>query len=584
MSFKYDLTQLKTREQLINFIGLSEVFFDDVLAFNPCACVSECMSGDDASVLAIPVFFQHKIPKKNRQRGYRIVWEPAYLKSYYKALSRRLDNFFRCKLHKYPHPRAFGYIGGRNIRENARDHCGHRNLISIDLKEFFPSITAIRVSKLFQATGINTQVADLLSRFITIEGTLPLGLPTSPTIVNAVCLPLDVDLDELANKYNATFSRYADDISFSSDGALPSLDELTISVHSHGFEIAESKTRKSKLGQAHFVTGLSISDSAQPHVPRMKKRRLRQELYYAKKFGLSDHFHHLGIDDEEIVQHEINRLDGLVKFTAYHEPQISTVLKVGWAEILQKDGSSPSFKPKNQSDAPFCIFVDEAEFSLDNSGHALALGMAVSQHQDRVNKGTEDVLEATLSDIWAAGDRSSIQKRGIHFSDATQDIRLAYVEMMRTLPFEGYVAFARLPNSNMYELTYLRLLNAMIKRRLMAAESQFARLVFEQNAKVRQELIREVVTNAHKSLKKSNNRRPERFAVDFVGKPNLGMSVPDFLLGVLGKYLSSTLQDEGVPMARDVLLFERIRDKYRLILDVDNRIEYSRRNPILPLR
>jgi RNA-directed DNA polymerase len=122
----------------------------------------------------------------------------------------------------------------------------------------------------------------------------------------------------------------------------------------------------------------------------------------------------------------------------------------------------------------------------------------------------------------------------------------------------------------------------MIRRRLMAAESQFAYLIFEQNDNVNQEAVRKTVADAYDSLKKSNNRRPKACSIDFVGKPSLGVSVPDFLLGVLGKYLKSGPDQKSDPPARDKLLFERIRDKYRLILDVDSRTEYSRRRPIAP--
>jgi hypothetical protein len=297
---------------------------------------------------------------------------------------------------------------------------------------------------------------------------------------------------------------------------------------------------------------------------------------------LDDHFHHLGINDDDFIQHEVNRLDGLVKFTAFHEPRLSADLKTDWANILRKRGYRPSFKPKNLLAAPFVIFADEAEYACPNGERTLAIAMAVSQHQDEVNQATQDVLDDTLSDLWAAGDRAAVAKQGMHFCDATQDMRLAYVERMRTLPFEGYIAMARLPSAAEYESTYMRLLAAVIKRRLMAAESKFASLFFEKNDKVRQPLIRKVVKDAHAALVATDNRRPEAFSVDFVGKPNLGMSVPDFLLGVLGKYLVSPPIQEGRPIPRDVLMFERIRDKYRLILDVDNATEYSRRRQILP--
>jgi RNA-directed DNA polymerase len=581
MPFQVDLTLLKTKDHLISFLELDEKLFDDVLAFDPKTKTTSDHSSDNLYYLALPVFFQHEIPKKTPKRGHRIVWEPVFLKSNYKALARRLNSFLTHKLDGFPHARTFGYVGGRNIRENARDHCGNKHLLSIDLKDFFPSIKALRVAAFLEETGMEQIVADLLSSFITIEGSLPLGLPTSPTIANAICLPMDIELETLAQRHGAVFSRYADDISFSSSGAVPRQSEIAACIERHGFEIAESKTRTSILGQAHYVTGLSVTDPTQPHIPRKKKRRLRQELYYAKKYGLDEHLRRIRIHDHYVQQY-VNRLDGLVKFTAYHEPRLSADLKTTWAKVLQASGHHPSFKPKNQHQIPFSIFVDEAEYVRPDGHRVLALAMAASQHQDQINEVTRGVLNAALSDIWAAGDRNSITKKGVHFSDATEDMRLTYIERMRSLPFEGYVAMAMLPDANAYETTYLRLLKAMIKRRLMASESRYAFFRFEQNSKVRQETVRKVVHDAYVSLQKTNNRHPEHCGVEFVEKPNLGLSVPDFLLGVLGKYLANGPDQEDRPTQRNKLLFERIRDKYRLILNVDDRVEYSRRRPIQP--
>jgi retron-type reverse transcriptase len=583
MSFKYDFTRLKSEDHLLHVLGVDRESFARVLAFDPEAETISEPDENGVTTVGIGDFIKHKIPKKNPRRGYRLVWEPTFLKSTYKALGRQLGDFFSYVMDGFPHVRTFGYIGGRNIRENARDHCGHKHLISIDLRDFFPSIKQARIESFLSSTGITPPVAASLSRFVTIGGSLPLGLPTSPTIANAICFPMDRDLERLAQTHAATFSRYADDISFSSNESLPLLADIETCVQQHGFTIAESKTRKSRLGQAHFVTGLSISDPAQPHVPRRKKRRLRQELHFAKKYGLESHFEALGIDPQ-YFQQEVNRLDGLVKFTAYHEPRQSAYLKTTWAEVLRADGFRPSFEPKSQLGIPFYIYVDESEFVGPDGARLLALAMAVSQHQDRIDEATEEVLETYLSDIFADGNPQAIEARGVHFADATQDLKLAYVDRMRALPFEGYVAMARMPDATAYESIYLRLLTSMITRRLMAAESQFAYLVFEENDKVSQSAVRKVVNDAYKSLQSSNNRHPQYCHVEFAGKPNLGLSVPDFLLGLLGKYLTIVPEPKDRPPVRERLLFERIRDKYRLILDVDQRIEYSRRRPVIPWR
>jgi hypothetical protein len=66
-----------------------------------------------------------------------------------------------------------------------------------------------------------------------------------------------------------------------------------------------------------------------------------------------------------------------------------------------------------------------------------------------------------------------------------------------------------------------------------------------------------------------------------VSKPHL-ISAPAFLLGVLGRYLRSGPAPAGAPGPRERLMFERLRDKYRLILDLSGWTEYSRRRPIAP--
>jgi RNA-directed DNA polymerase len=125
------------------------------------------------------------------------------------------------------------------------------------------------------------------------------------------------------------------------------------------------------------------------------------------------------------------------------------------------------------------MFIDEAEYVRPDGIRLLAIGMTVSQHQYQVNLAAQEILEDAISDQWAAGDRDAITKRGLHFADAHPDLRLAYIKRMRLLPFEGYVAMAQLSSASDYEATYIRLLNSMIKRRLMAAESRLAALIFE---------------------------------------------------------------------------------------------------------
>jgi len=534
-----------------------------------------------ASSITIPVFFRHDIPKRNPARGVRTVWEPSIeVKSVYKALARRLDLFFRAHLDGFPHDAAYGFRVGRNIRENAAPHAGHRHLVATDIEDFFPSISVDRIQGLFNELGCRKDAAQALAQFVTIGGELPVGLPTSPVISNAVALPLDRDLAALAATTGSTYTRYADDIALSGDVEPPSSEEIGRVLEAQGFCLAESKTRRSKIGQAHFVTGLSISDPVRPHVPRRTKREMRQTLYYAKKFGLDDHLGYRGYSDWRTAQTEINRLDGLVKFIGHHEPTLASSLKRAWSEILRDSGNQASFEPRNQHREPFTIFVDEAEFER-NGRPVLALAMAATQHPNVIHDDSDRVLQAYLSDLFADGRPEVIRKKGLHFVDATEDLRRSYVEAMRSMPFEGYVAFVEYDGAADYEAAYLCLLEAMTPRRLMAAESQMASFIFEENDKVSRTAIETCVIAVHSALVERCDRHPKCIGIDYASKPHAGIALSDFLLGVLGRYLRS---EPPAPNAtsRDRLRFEQLRDKYRVILDVTNGREYSRRRPIAP--
>jgi hypothetical protein len=581
MSFGYNFQRLTSRQGLLEAIGIDELTFQEVMDFVPPPKAPDIAIDKPVEILDIPPFLRHDIPKRNRSRGYRTVWQPSRTLSAYKSLARKLDNYFRRTLPGYPDDAAYGYRAGRNIRENAHVHRGKRRLLSVDIESFFPSIGVKAVEALLLSTGLSPEIADLLARFVTIGGSLPLGLPTSPTISNAIAVPIDKALVGLAARFGSTYTRYSDDLSFSSDDTLPDIETIGEVLRKFGFRVAEAKTRTSEIGQSHYVTGLSVSDPLQPHVPRGKKRTLRQELYYATKFGLDDHFRHRGVNDSEIVQQEVNRLDGTVKFVAHHEPRLATSIKTQWRSALNESGMKTSFTPRGLRNAPFFLFVDEAEYRRDGRV-TLALCITMTQHFDKVLDDTRQLFARVVDDLWLDGDVETLRARGLHFTDCTEDVRLAYVKELSRMPLEGFVAYAECTGPHAYEHTYLTLLSALIVRRLMAAESQYAHMYFEQNSKVSTAKVRHCVENALAGLKATNNRRPAAVLVDFIAKPHHALSPPDFLLGVLGRYLTSKAPAPGKPEGRDRLMFERLRDKYRLILDVPAGIEFSRRRPIAP--
>lgn len=583
MAFNFDLTRITNRDQLLTFLGIDSESFDLILAFDPIEFLKLTSSSDMEAYLASP-FRRHKIPKKNPRDLWdrtRTVWEATSIfDRQYKSTSRRLEAFFMFRADGFPHDNAYGYIRGRNIKQNATRHLCQRNILKCDIKDFFGSIRTAKVASLFEFYGVDKEVANLFSEYLTIGGALPLGLATSPIITNILCIAMDDELTELADEIGAVYTRYADDLTLSSNGNLPDVDWIRETVASFGFELADAKTRKTKVGQAHYVTGLSVSDPKAPHAPRKLKRRLRQELYYAKKFGLGDHFTHIGVESSE-QQYAINSIDGMVKYIAHHEPDHASKLHANWAKVLDENDASPSFKRKNHYKASIDIFIDETELRWGGKSY-LGLGMCVTLHSQTIENSVKVTLMNHLANPLADGDLAKIKKNGLHFNDATEDLRMAFIASLQRLPFAGYVAVASLSDQETYSETYLRLLHSLIRRRLIACDGLIASFQFEETDKVSETAIKSVVETELQKLTAEGNRRPDNYSVKTVSKQNSGVALPDFLLGALRRFLIMNPRNKPATPERAEILFEYLRDKLVVLLDLDTGEEFSRRNPIRP--
>lgn len=184
---------------------------------------------------------------------------------------------------------AFGFQKNVSISDNAKIHLQKKCVLNLDLKDFFPSISFERIFRIFVYYGYTKEVSFLLAKLCTFKSMLPQGSPASPYISNICCLKLDARLSGLAKKYDADYSRYADDITFSGNHDLRSiLEPVKRIIQEEGFSINSKKTRIAYPHQRQEVTGL-IVNSDHITIPRRYLRSLLQELYYCKIYGVSDH-------------------------------------------------------------------------------------------------------------------------------------------------------------------------------------------------------------------------------------------------------------------------------------------------------
>ena len=157
---------------------------------------------------AAPAYRSVRVPKRSGGERTLRVPDPAT-----KAIQRHL---LHGVLDRVPiHPAAHGFESGRSIVTNALPHAGKAVVIRMDLVDFFDSTSARRVRRLFRVLGWDAESAALLTRLTTDGGTLPQGAPTSPRLANLVNVRLDARLSALAISLGGTYTRYADDLTFS---------------------------------------------------------------------------------------------------------------------------------------------------------------------------------------------------------------------------------------------------------------------------------------------------------------------------------------------------------------------------------
>ncbi|WP_392564400.1 reverse transcriptase domain-containing protein [Orbus wheelerorum] len=207
------------------------------------------------------------IAKKNG--GTRLISAPKKsLKIIQSRIKILLDYYYR------PKRAAHGFIISKGIKTNAEQHVKRKYVLTIDLENFFSTITFPRVYGMFKSApfNFNNKVAAILAQACVYKNQLPQGAPTSPVISNIIAATLDKKLSFLAKKHGITYTRYADDITFSfnqpphpalvenlDNGLYKIGNNLNEIVESCGFLINKQKFRLQKKSQRQEVTGLIVN-------------------------------------------------------------------------------------------------------------------------------------------------------------------------------------------------------------------------------------------------------------------------------------------------------------------------------------
>jgi RNA-directed DNA polymerase len=253
-------------------------------------------------VSTVSHYVRFQIPKKTG--GVRAISAP--LPRLKQAQQWILDNILERII---LHPSAHGFRRGRSIVTNAQPHVGSLVVINLDLENFFPSISYRRVKGVFCSLGYSEAVATILGLICTepdvtqieMDGRnyyisqtarhLPQGAPSSPAITNLLCRRLDRRLQGLAQSRGFVYTRYADDLTFSTTDPEKLRDIGNIlqgvgSIVAHeGLIVHPDKTRVLRQSQQQEVTGVVVNEKL--NVDRSTLQKFRATLYQIEKDGLA---------------------------------------------------------------------------------------------------------------------------------------------------------------------------------------------------------------------------------------------------------------------------------------------------------
>jgi RNA-directed DNA polymerase len=269
-----------------------------------------------------PVYEYYSISK--RKGGNREIYAPdKVLKSIQKRLNYFLQAYYLMikpyEVHGFvvnPH-----YLGTYcNIVNNALPHVGKKNILNIDLKDFFSSISARQVKTLFESEyfNFNEQISTALTLLTTYKGLLPTGAPTSPAISNFICKSLDQDIKSFSSLKTLTYTRYADDLTFSSDQPITNDDILDIInlIKNNGFAVNEKKLRLKTSNRKQTVTGLTVNEKV--NVDRKLLKKIRAMLHDMVTNGIDTATQrHFNLKTAVEVKHRakfIHQLEGYINF------------------------------------------------------------------------------------------------------------------------------------------------------------------------------------------------------------------------------------------------------------------------------
>jgi RNA-directed DNA polymerase len=284
--------------------------------------------------------------RKQSSNRYRIIRVPS---PQLKTIQTFINSHILSKLQ--PHSASVAYAPGSKIYDAAQEHCAARWILKFDISDFFDSVNEKQVYHVFRKCGYPALLSFEMARLCTILkprapfhncktrpydrykikeyvnirlGTLPQGAPSSPMLANLVSMKMDEEITSLAEVYGCTYTRYADDMTFSTAEDLNRqsisqiINRMTHLLASFGYRLNQKKTKVISPGARKIYLGLNVNES-KPHLTKAYKRRISKHLYFCLKSEVGPEAHSKHLRFYSIIGFK-NHLYGLIAYAKQIEP------------------------------------------------------------------------------------------------------------------------------------------------------------------------------------------------------------------------------------------------------------------------
>ncbi len=381
-----------------------------------------------------------------------------------KIIQQKLNSILQ-NLYKDIYARKFsvhGFIYGKSVRTNAQIHTRKEYVFNIDLLDFFPSINFGRVRGMFMNKPYNLpqKVSTVLARICCFKTEtkdfLPQGAPTSPIISNMICARMDDELYRLARRFECKYTRYADDITFSTNrpnfpkelaittplttrGRLKAEvgKELNDIIRGNGFSINTSKVWIQHRNSRQKVTGLIVNEF--PNVSRKYTNQVRAMLHAWGKYGLK------AAEKEFLDKYERKKrwvfeegtlfkqvVKGRINFLKMVRGDQSPVYQKFCEKLASLDTGYSFIKIIRETDpAQFqqAVFVLESPIGQGTAFMLYGIGLVTSAHNLQ-----NDRFDTVLSKVGTSPDKHNVKVRCIK-----PDLDVAIIEVRQGWAKAGLV-------------------------------------------------------------------------------------------------------------------------------------------------